>query len=218
MSTKICGKCKEEKNLSEYYAGKSYSKLKHNVDHYCKDCRNGHTLKIQRGPATVFCTVDDCNKRHYAKGYCRMHYDRVRDYGRTNILREMIPLDVQKQIYRTVDGKQIKHYIYSLENRLKAFYNITPDQWYEMAKDGCNVCSSEIGQGTDRNLHVDHDHKCCPGKRSCGECVRGVVCNRCNTSIGLYENGKLRKDYPNRDKIIAYLAKYDINRKQQEAK
>ncbi len=217
MSTKICGKCKEEKNLSEYYAGKSYSKLKGGVDHYCKDCRNGSTLKIQRRPGKVSCTVEGCSRRHYAKGYCRMHYDRVRDYGRVNVLREMIPLDVQKQMYRTVGGKQIKHYVYSFENRLKTFYNITPEQWNEYAIDGCNICGAETGEETDRNLHVDHDHKCCPGKRSCGKCVRGVVCNRCNTAMGLYENNKLRNDYPNRDKIIEYLVNYDMRHKQEES-
>jgi hypothetical protein len=27
---------------------------------------------------------------------------------------------------------------------------------------------------------VDHDHGCCPGKRSCGKCVQGIACNGCN--------------------------------------
>jgi hypothetical protein len=31
---------------------------------------------------------------------------------------------------------------------------------------------------------VDHDHNCCPGRRSCGECIRGLVHGRCNILIG----------------------------------
>ena len=46
---------------------------------------------------------------------------------------------------------------------------------------GCAICGT-----TDpgRWWCVDHDHRCC-SKESCGHCVRGMLCNGCNSAIGM---------------------------------
>jgi Recombination endonuclease VII len=43
----------------------------------------------------------------------------------------------------------------------------------------CAVCGASEPGG--RGWNVDHDHACCSGKRSCGWCVRGILCHSCNT-------------------------------------
>ena len=35
-----------------------------------------------------------------------------------------------------------------------------------------------------RPLSIDHNHTCCPTKRSCGKCIRGLLCNPCNVVLG----------------------------------
>ncbi|PWH05226.1 hypothetical protein DEO23_14190 [Brachybacterium endophyticum] len=47
----------------------------------------------------------------------------------------------------------------------------------------CAICATPFAEDG-RDVYVDHDHGCCPGRRSCGKCIRGFLCNRCNTALG----------------------------------
>lgn len=42
--------------------------------------------------------------------------------------------------------------------------------------------------GTTFPLAVDHDRSCCPGNRSCGECVRGLVTRNINVGLGMFND------------------------------
>jgi len=47
---------------------------------------------------------------------------------------------------------------------------------------GCAICGEACSSG--RRLAVDHNHACCPGDKTCGRCVRGLLCGACNQGIG----------------------------------
>ena len=75
-------------------------------------------------------------------------------------------------------------------------YGVTPERFAEMTANGCHICGA-----TDRRYHIDHDHACCPGnKRSCGRCVRGVLCGQCNQALGM-----MRDRIDLLEKAIEYL-------------
>lgn len=72
--------------------------------------------------------------------------------------------------------------------RVKALvckYGLTPESLNSLLeKQGrvCGMCSGHLNDWA-----VDHDHSCCPGYRSCGKCVRGVLCGPCNRALGHFE-------------------------------
>jgi|SRR6478609_7911381 len=68
---------------------------------------------------------------------------------------------------------------------LMSTYGITPEEFDAiLVRQGgkCATCPRKPN-GTS-NFHVDHDHSCCPGPRSCGKCVRGILCGNCNKALG----------------------------------
>lgn len=78
---------------------------------------------------------------------------------------------------------------------LRATYNKSIG-WYEaqFAKQGgvCGICGKpehRKGRGGEvKALAVDHNHRCCAGQVSCGKCVRGLVCEGCNHTLGFAQD------------------------------
>ena len=72
----------------------------------------------------------------------------------------------------------------------RCVYGISLVQYEEMLavqQGGCAICHQPCASG--RRLSIDHDHACCPGTKSCGNCVRGLLCHHCNVHIvGIIEN------------------------------
>ena len=66
---------------------------------------------------------------------------------------------------------------------------------------GCAICGETPREG--RRLAVDHDHLCCDGP-SCGRCVRGLLCDGCNVTLGRVKDSRERLLA-----MIRYLDGYD---------
>jgi hypothetical protein len=78
-------------------------------------------------------------------------------------------------------------------SRLWTHFKMTPEQYearLEAQVGRCAICRTDAPGGTG-SFHIDHDHDCCPGKRSCGKCVRGLLCARCNLMLGYSRDNEL---------------------------
>ena len=86
------------------------------------------------------------------------------------------------------------------ERRIEKQYGITAEQYNNLLDQQNNRCA--ICGGVNKNgyaLSIDHDHSCCPGKKSCGKCIRRLLCDRCNWGLGHF------RDNP---EILRVAAKY----------
>jgi hypothetical protein len=120
------------------------------------------------------CLVDGCTKNARVRHMCRSHYTKVNTSGTLQLLR--MPNGAFKS-----KADHYRHFTYRL----------SPERYQEIhyyQEGKCSLCPAEKG------LSVDHDRRCCPGKRSCGKCVRGLLCPRCNLRLGTIEKA-LREMY-----------------------
>jgi hypothetical protein len=200
---KTCVSCNQKLSIKMFYKSNI---TKDGIDYYCKECRKSSTLKSHRGGKRKNpCSIEGCETLTYAKGFCRIHYARWDRHGDTDLL------NYKREVYE--NGQT---YTEVRKNHLRRMFKISVDEYSKMSSNGCEICGA-MGE-KHKILHVDHDHKCCPveyvnGKsqtyRTCGLCIRGVLCNKCNAAVGRYEKDQMRNDYPLKDKVINYVAKYN---------
>lgn len=76
-------------------------------------------------------------------------------------------------------------------------------QWIERRT--CGLCFTELTliDGGKSKICIDHDHACCPGGSGCEQCVRDLICIKCNMNLGGVES--LLRRGVTLDTIVSYL-------------
>lgn len=160
------------------------------------------------------CEFPECSRVHVAKGFCSPHYRQLVLYGLNSLrpigsyqkgahvqtrdsegrkkctsCREWLAEEDFNTRSKSPDGLTARCKACSRRASLWKFYRLTLERFNEILDSqggGCAICRRVQVRG----WHVDHDHACCPEGRTCGLCVRGILCSNCNTGIGMLQENE----------------------------
>lgn len=164
---KICPKCKIEKDILKF---PPRHRNNPRGGGQCYDCENA----VDRARYKI----NPTNKKAAKRRYYETHMQEVRDTSKE---------------YWHGAGKEIREGdpSWALSKWLASAYCMSLDTYKGMLeKQGykCDCCGTPFdmtgGEKKKSEVRIDHDHRCCPGKYSCGKCIRGLLCHRCNISLG----------------------------------
>ncbi len=213
MSSKVCSfeSC-ERRSVAHGLCGGHYQQQRRGVN-------LSPLLSVSK--QVKVCSVDGCTRENFSLSMCNRHWQQVRAGKPVTLARgwnsakerdasgrkqcrsckDWFPESEFTIVRRNSDGLAYYCRRCTRDRHLKDTHNISSKQFEELASAQGGCCA--ICGDCDALLHVDHDHGCCPGKGSCGKCVRGLLCSSCNLGLG-----KLRDDVSRLRSAIAYLEKY----------
>lgn len=187
----------------------------------------GHYQQVLRGSPVgpvkqrALCSFKGCAFTYHARGLCGGHYQQSRRGEGLTPLRPTLRSTTRdkagnKRCSQCLKWKQVGEFYpdrgptdglnsycrrCDRSLRIKRQYGITADQYDAMLaaqNGGCAIC---LRPPREASLHVDHDHACCPErKKSCGKCVRGLLCEDCNRALGM-----LGDDRDRIKRVLEYL-------------
>lgn len=149
------------------------------VSCYTKAIRSGELdLVLPRRKDELCCRCRLRDRRDRSGGYCReCHAEMMRESARRRA-----PEINARNRERYNPGKR-------REESLRK-YGLTMEKYESLLADQGGKCA--ICRQPSPKYHVDHDHSCCPRKlRSCGKCVRGLLCSPCNTGLGHFKDNPI---------------------------
>lgn len=133
-------------------------------------------LENSRNP----CMEDGCGEPQVRRYRCERHYHIwYLTYGKSVLDNKCRRLGCQRPAGQRTELCRV-HY------KQAWLYGLSTNEYVKLW--AIQKCSNPACSNT-TDLHIDHDHSCCPNiadrNKGCGTCVRGLLCGGCNKALGM---------------------------------
>lgn len=201
IEAKWCNRCEQFRPVADFdrHGPSGYQS-------YCRGCSNAyHRSRYQPRPRMVTTRITkqgvveyrcprcelwqaagewswSAGKRSSSCKACR----RLR--SRTRGVTEPVKAAKRRRWNQAPDDERLQRQAVAFKSKLARQYNMTLEQYWQLVQEQggrCGICDRLPKD--DQRLQVDHDHRCCAGPKSCGRCVRGLLCGSCNGKLALVE-------------------------------
>lgn len=147
-----------------------------------------------------------CKECHVAECVARAALNPEKNNARAKAWREANP----EQWQATVRARQEKNPEKFKSYAINTIYKVDFGALWEKQQGMCACCGLPMKTtGKDHDsVCVDHDWKCCPKRKSCGQCVRGLIHRNCNLILGYAKDQKEVLQ-----KAVEYLERWEGRKK-----
>lgn len=212
-----CSVCKQEKPVSSFTKNKRF---RSGHENRCKECAIEYyqNLELRHSLSEGFPTEKECSLCNTVKPMEDFYKAGWSSDGKHSRCKKCHSLMASERWENNPRPPEInrrknkewrednKEYVREVKSIAQFTHYSVTKEWYEKTLEDqgrkCAICGSLDNKGNGTRFHIDHDHGCCPSGKSCGNCIRGLLCGVCNTRLGILEKVDWKR------KAIAYLNKY----------
>lgn len=194
---KTCTKCRVEKPLSAF---NNFGPPRGGTYSHCKECRAANEKAYRAANAEAISARKKAHRianpeahKARAKAYYAANADAINERQRAGHAANPEPARERNRV--NIKAARTRDPDVFANRRMQANYGLTLDDYNRMLESQGGLCANPGCFSTppaNRRFDIDHDHACCPGEKSCGKCIRGLLCRPCNHALGLLHDDAKR--------------------------